>query len=33
LAASESLSTGCDVDVIRQFVCEIEWESESGPEP
>jgi hypothetical protein len=32
---SESLSTGGDVDVIRQFVYEIEWESESehGPEP
>jgi len=30
--ASESLSTGGDADVIRQFVYEIEWESESGPE-
>jgi hypothetical protein len=30
--ASESLSTGGDVDVIRQFVYEIEWEAESGDE-
>jgi hypothetical protein len=27
--ASESLSTTGDVDVVRQFVYDIEWESES----
>jgi hypothetical protein len=32
--ASVSLFTGGDVDVVRQFVYDIEWESESelGPE-
>jgi hypothetical protein len=31
--ASENLSTGGHVDVVRQLIYQIEWESESEGEP